>query len=784
MRRWRRPLPPPPATRPPCRPPSPRPARRRGPGPRPPPALRLPALRLPALRLSAGLALGLFPLAAHAQLSQLTTAAQSGQPASRNEPVTFTSDQVEYDRDRGIVTATGHVEAWQNDRVVRADKITFDRNTDVMAATGNVVLLDPAGQVVFADYAELTEGMRNGVLRGMRALLTQNGRLAANGARRTEGKLNELSKVVYSTCNLCAKDPTRPPLWQIRALSAVQDLETKRIEYQDATMQMAGFPVAYMPYFSHPDPSVKRATGFLVPTIGNQSEIGPFIQVPYYWVLDDQSDTTIIPMLTAKAGPAIDLEYRRRFNDGELTINGSAGYLEGSPQGTIFAHGRFSYDDTWRYGFDIERASSSDYVRDFLLGPVVGNTDLLTSQVYAEGFGEGSYARLDSRFYQGLINTIVDSQLPVVLPRFEYSYFGLPDSLGGRLQVDTGAFNVIRTEGTNTQRANLTVNYSRPFQGEFGDLWKLSFHADAATYYATDLNEQPNFSPLDKSAATRALPQAAVDFRWPFMRDSGDWGTQIIEPIAELIVAPQVGNSQFTKIPNEDSLDLEFTDQNLFGWNRFPGIDRLEGGERANVAMHGAWYLNGTALDTLIGQSYRTAPDDNFPEASGLHDTVSDVVARATFAPTNWLDLTYRTRLDHRNLETRFADALATVKWGPHFTMSSGYLYTTFNPYEFYQQPPPPPPNNATGYYTPRNELTLAASTHWGQYRLSGFARRDLATNQMVAVGLDAAYEDECFIFDVKLNRRYTSFNGDNGSTGILIQLTFKTIGQFGYRAM
>ena len=104
--------------------------------------------------------------------------------------------------------------------MLRADKVTFDRNTGVAAAKGNVVLLEPDGQVLFADYAELTQDMKNGVLRDMRAILAENGRLAANGARRTEGQINEMSRVVYSTCNLCAKDPTRPPLWQIRALSA------------------------------------------------------------------------------------------------------------------------------------------------------------------------------------------------------------------------------------------------------------------------------------------------------------------------------------------------------------------------------------------------------------------------------------------------------------------------------------------------------------------------------------------------------------------------------------
>ena len=197
---------------------------------------RLPPRALAAWLLAALLLLGM----AHEAVAQFgqPTASRSGTairpatpPLNSTQPVTFIADGVEYDRDRGLVTATGHVEAWQNDHVLRADRITFDRNSNVAAAHGNVVLMEPDGQVVFAEYAELTQGMKEGVLTGMRAQLAQNGRLAANGMRRTEGKVNELSRVVYSTCNACETDPLRPPLWQLRAASAVQDNENKRIEY-------------------------------------------------------------------------------------------------------------------------------------------------------------------------------------------------------------------------------------------------------------------------------------------------------------------------------------------------------------------------------------------------------------------------------------------------------------------------------------------------------------------------------------------------------------------------
>ena len=726
--------------------------------------------------------LGLVGLqSAHAQFGALNTNPSSHQ-VNRNEPVTFTADQVDYDKDKSLVTATGHVEAWQNGHVLRADKITFDRNTGVAAATGHVVLLEPDGEVLFSDYAEMQNNMNDGILKDMRALLQQNGKLAANGVQRTGGQINELSKAVYTTCNLCAKDPTRPPLWQIRATSIVQDLEHKKIEYHDATLQMYGIPVAYFPYFWTADPSVKRESGILPPLLGTSSNIGAFYGQPYYQVIDDQSDATIIPMMTTEAGPQLDIEYRRKFNDGSLLVNGSGGYIDGTPQGSFVTDGKFAYDDTWRWGFSVNRASSADYVRDFhLTEGLTGDQNVLISQFYIEGFGQGSYARLDSKFYQALNEVINSSALPTVLPRYQYSFVGTPDSLGGRFSLSTGAFNVIRSSGTSTRRGALTMDYERPFSGLLGDRWKVTLHADAAAYDATDFNGIPNFANDHSVGTARALPQAAVDFRWPFARSSGAWGTQIIEPIAQMIIAPQTGDSQLRKIPNEDSLDFEFTDANLFGFNRFPGIDRLEGGVRANVGLHGAWYLGGTTFDGLVGQSYRTEKDNLFPESSGLHDQVSDIVARGTFTPTKWLDLTYRTRLDKDSLATHFADAVGTAGVD-RLRVSAGYIYTTFDPYTFYDQPQPPPIGN--NYYFPRNEITLGASSKWGNYRVSGDVRRDLATNRMVSIAGDAIYEDECFIFDLRLYRRYTSINGDGGSTTVLFLLTFKTIGQFGYRAL
>ena len=152
----------------------------------------------------------------------------------------------------------------------------------------------------------------------------ENGRMVANGARRTDGHVTELSRPVYSTCNLCAEDPSHAPLWQLRARSATQDTENKQIEYRDAVLDIYGIPVFYFPYFSHASPDQKRASGFLVPGFGQQTRLGTFLTVPYYAVLDDQSDATFSPTIGSNGYGNLNTEYRRRFNNGTVNVESGA----------------------------------------------------------------------------------------------------------------------------------------------------------------------------------------------------------------------------------------------------------------------------------------------------------------------------------------------------------------------------------------------------------------------------------------------------------------------------
>ncbi|HQT45668.1 MAG: organic solvent tolerance protein [Acidocella sp. 20-63-7] len=698
-------------------------------------------------------------------------------------PINFTADQVTYDKTGNIVTASGHVRALQDGQTLYADKIILNRNTNTATAIGHVALVQPGGDTVFAQHAILSHGMKDAVMQGVAARLAQNARLIANGAERYNGKIDALAKVVYSACNLCKTNPHAAPTWQIRARSATRDLEHKMIEFRDASMEFYGIPVFYTPYLSEPAPSVKRQSGLLIPSIGTTSKLGPFVTVPYYFVLGPSSDITLTPILATKQGPAARAEYRRAFNDGTLNINLSGGQDHGHFGNSVFANGTFDLNQNWRAGFSYNHASNPSYLNDFNVLP---NASFLTSTLYVEGFSSGAYARLDAQSFQGLVASVSQSKLPIVTPHGQYAFLSSQDAWGGQFSLNADFFNVLRNIGTNTQRLAVLPGYSVPFMLPYGVLGRARFELITAAYTAAHLDLQPNYSGIESAGTARAEPYGAVYLHWPVIRRTAHLGSQLIEPEVQLVTAPNIGTSQNIRIPNEDSLDLEFSDANLFSLNRYPGIDRLEGGTRVDYALHAAWYLpKGALLDGMIGQSYRLHKDNNYLPASGLTDNVSDIVSRITLFPAPYLNLTYRTRLSHKDLGARMIDATATLGT-PLLNFTGGYLYSNTDPYVLYdtQSTPSVTTNPPPGYFTPRHEFTLSAATSYGHWTFGAGTQRNLRTGKFDQARFNAGWQNDCFGANLIYEQRFTSFNLDTGSTAVLLQFTFKTLGNVGFNAL
>ena len=702
------------------------------------------------------------------------TAQQGGGQQGGGQPVLLSADQFRHDRDLGIVTASGNVEMAQGGRILLADSVSFSERTNVVTASGNVSVLEPSGEVLFAEYVELTDDMRQGFIQEVRMLMTDNSRLAGAQGERLDGRYTRVERGVYSPCELCKEDPTRPPIWQIRAARVTHDQEKRDVHYRDAVLEIAGIPVAYTPYFAHPDPTVERRSGFLTPGGGFSGDLGTFARAYYFFDITPSQDFTLEVTPSEEDGLLLGGEYRKRFDRGSLVLSGSATYAERTegfgPQqtasdefrGHLFGTGRFEIDNAWRWGFDVQRVTDTSHLRRY----DYSDEDLLTSRAYIERFVARDYLALNAYAFQDLRPGNQEEE-PTVVPLLTWAALGEPGGLlGGRWSVDAGALSLVRTDGTDTRRVSAEAGWQRRLVAPVGIVATLQASLRGDAYWVTDFQSRPGGPVEDDVGTFRAFPQAQFTMSWPFARQSGTV-QQLIEPILSVTAAPNSDNDD--DIPNEDSLDVEFDHTSLFLPSRFPGVDRLEGGQRVTYGLRaGLFGFGGGGSSFFFGQSYRLQRDPDFPVGSGLEDRLSDFVGRIEVTPSPWLDLSYSFRLDSETLAQRRHDVFGVA--GPaEFRVSGSYLYLDRQVLEG---------GRATRN---REELTLAVNSAFAENWSVGVShRRDLAADGgPISAGLLLTYQDECFTFQLVGERDYTRRSGLESGDRVFFRLTFKNLGEF-----
>jgi LPS-assembly protein len=687
-------------------------------------------------------------------------------------PVLLQADEITYDRDLGVVTARGHVEIARGDRVVHADTVSYNEKAQTVTASGNVSLTDERGNTVFADYAELTKDLKEAAIESIRLLLSDKSRLAAASGKRTGGNINEFNYAVYSPCQLCAEDPTRAPLWQIKAVKVTYNEAEHKIQYEDATFELFGVPVLYTPYFEHPDGTVKRASGFLTPQFGISGKLGFHTQTPYFWAISPDKDLTIAPIFSTNEYPVMLGTYRQRVEDGlfRITLSGtlsdenepSVGLNEDDFRGHIDATGRFDIDQNWRAGFDVARATDKTYERLFDFS----DDRTLTSRAYAEMFDGRNYASFQSYYFYGTRATDVNDEAPIVAPLMDYNYVGDPVALSGYFTLDANAMVLSRVSGRDVQRVSLNGGWRMPYTSRWGDVTTISATMRADLYQFNDLDpnsDDPNPpGPTEEGVSGRLFPQLSVEWRYPFARAHDGW-QEVVEPIAAITAAPNKSN--FGDIPNEDSLDIEFDDTNLFDPDRFAGLDQVDTGQRATYGLRWSFVTDGGGSGSVfVGQSYQFNEDVNFAVGSGLENNFSDIVGSVQVSPIEDFDLLYRFRYDTNSLSPRRNEVL--ISGGPqklHIDLDYAFLSNKADP-------------NAE--FGDRQEIAGRISSQFTDY-WSGFigGRYDIESDRVLSYGGGVEYEDECFDIRFSLEREEFQDQERDPDWKVLFRIGLKNLG-------
>ncbi len=679
----------------------------------------------------------------------------------REAPVTITADEMAADEPSGIVIARGHVEVMQGDSILTADQITYYQKTDKVLAEGNVTVLQPSGDVYFADHAELKDAMKRAVIDDFKARFADNSVLAANRAIKVNSHVTKLKSAAYTPCNLCA---TAAPFWQMNAKSATVDNVDERVTYSDAFLEMFGYPVFYTPYLSHPTPDARGKSGFFLPSYTTNPFFGSVIKAPYYWRISEDKDLTLTPWITTSEGPLLQFDYNQQRNAGAYNIQGSitnprdrnsAGALVDGRElrGHIFAQGDEAVADKTYIGFDIKRASDDTYLRRYGFG----DQQALFSRAYVERVDGRNFASLQGLSIQGLRNIDDQDTIPLALPVLQAYYETPADANGVRYHIAGDAQLLTRERGVDQARLSVTPGATLGHVTEGGQVLTASVNLRQDFYDTSDSSAVVNNF---DGTTVRTLPQASLEWRYPLIRPIGQ-GSLLVEPIVLGVAQTSSGNR--SSISNEDSRLLELSDTNIFSLERLPGIDLYDDGSRVAYGLRSHYYdAQGLALSGLFGQSYNVSSDTPFPNSTRAGEQFSDYIGRVS-AAYNPFTLAYRFGLDSENVSLNRSEIeLGFSK--PWLTFSSSYRTLRNNRFLA---------DSKEGIIN----ATLPITEQWSIY---GGVRRDFEIDQMVTANGGIIFKNECFNIMLESLRVYARDRDIAPSTEFMFRVAFKNLGEFG----
>jgi LPS-assembly protein len=750
--------------------------------------------------------------------------------ASSNDQMLVQATEVHYDYANERVSAVGNVQIYFAGSTLEANKVIYDQKAKRLHAEGNVRLTEAEGQVTYGEIMELSDDYRDGFVDSLRLDGAEQTSIAAARAERSSGNFSVFHSGVYTACEPCKDDPKKPPLWQVKAARIIHDQAEQMLYFEDAKLEFFGVPFFYMPYFSTADPTVKRKTGFLMPTFNSSSKYGVAASVPYFWAIAPDYDLTLKPVITSKQGPLLQAEWRQRLATGAYFIRGAAidqlrpdAFIRSDGtstpgnrkfRGSLESSGQFSLSDKWVWGWDVINPTDKTFFQDYGTTRVEQGLDLLKStptegisQLYLTGRGDRSYFDARSMYFYGFSEADQQKQIPVVHPVVDYAYtFGQPvvggeagfkinltslsresasfdpisqSAFAGGLCTLTSADPAARKPGNcllrgfpgTYSRFSTETSWRRSVTDSYGQVFTpfASLRADAATMSVKNDPGVTNYIPDGDSSAIRMMPTVGMEYRYPFIGVQS-WGTQTIEPIAQIIIRPNETN--IGKLPNEDAQSLIFDDSNLFKIDKFSGWDRAEGGGRANVGVqYTAQFIKAGFFNVLFGQSYQLFGTNSFTVGdatntglnSGLDTSRSDYVARASYQPSRNYTLTSRFRFDQSTMNIRRFELEARTNFD---RWSFTTLYGNYAP-----QP-------ALGFLTRREGvLTTAALKLSSEWSLLGGLQYDLDAHRVASTQVGIGYINDCMILALNYATGYTYSGNPTADHTVMLQLTLRTLG-------
>ena len=478
-----------------------------------------------------------------------------------------------------------------------------------------------------------------------------------------------VEKGVFTSCKI--REDKKCP-WSIRAEKIEHDNPKKTIYYHNAVMKIYDFPIFYFPKFFHPDPTVKRQSGFLMPRFTDNSMVGFGSTIPYFWAISKDRDMTITPKLYANENILIMNEYRQSFKNAYLIVDSS--YTEGykkknntklpGSRSHLFAKLNVNFADSDDYindlQIDIERVSNPTYldVHEINTELVDSDKSILENNIKYEFQDEKNSFGLVASLFEDLKKTD-RTRYEYIAPSASFSRNVFADEKIGIIDIFSNAYVKNYDVDQTTKMWVNDLNWkSRPFrnikgiQSEFeGILKATSYEADAERYKTDGL-------------ATQATAAVAYNASLPLTK------TNIKKNKVSFLTPKFSVRSAPGHMRNIQDDDLKLAYSNLFSLNKNSQGDVIEKGTSMAIGLE---LSNSDLKDNIpgdtnyslsIGQIYNVEENQDIPLRSSIHQKTSDVVGQAYVKLSDNFKISSEFSVDHNFSDINYNDLEANLILG------------------------------------------------------------------------------------------------------------------------
>ncbi len=466
-----------------------------------------------------------------------------------------------------------------------------------------------------------------------------------------------LSKGIFTTCQ---KKEGCPP-WQIKAENVVHDKEKKIIEYKNAWLELYDKPILYFPKFFHPDPTVKRQSGFLIPTFADSGSIGSSVQIPYFKVLSENKDLTLTPRVFINKNILLQNEYRKveKNYDHITDIGFFTSALSDGEQNSkshFFSNTNYSFKDNIfdesNLEINLETVSNDTYLKKYnLKSPLINNNNTMHSFISFDGYSQSSSLSVDVETYENLSVKGND--------RYEFIYPNISfnrdfNNAFGKFGDLTFTSNIFQKQfETNKYQQSIVNEFRYDSNEQFSDTGLL-------TNYVLSL-KNPNVrnktgSENSSQSKSQLLSQLLYNISYP-LKKQGELSNNIFKPILSLRFSPNI-----TKNLSNDDQKLDVSNINSF--DRIGGSDGVEGGQSATIGFdYKRSDIEGNEkFNFELFQVIRDKKNLDLPKKTTLNQKYSDIIGRIKLNTSENLNFQYNFMVDNNLKDTNLNSILAELK--------------------------------------------------------------------------------------------------------------------------